>query len=163
MYKNFEEMPSHARVWVYQADRKLSSSEQQWISERLEYFCRQWNTHGTLMPTSYQLKFDQVILLAVDESNLGASGCSIDSSVRTLKEIEQHLNINLLDQGKVSYLTSDQKLQVSPLQGIKTKVAEGTIHPETPVLNPAITKKMDLESKWIISAKESWLNKYFDN
>jgi hypothetical protein len=163
MYLLFNQMPDHARVWVYQSDRKFTSEELHWISERLKAFCEQWNSHGSLMPTSFQIRYDQVIILSVDESNLGASGCSIDSSVRVLREIEQNFNLNLLDQGKVSYLTNQDSLKVVKALGIKSKVAEGILQAETIVLNPVVSKKSDLDSNWLIQAKESWLNKYFMN
>ncbi len=163
MYKNFDEMPQNSRVWVYQADRKLTEDEQAFISHRLQKFCDQWNTHGALMPTSFTIRFDQVLILAVDESQLGASGCSIDSSVRTLREIEQQLNINLLDQGKVSYFSPENQLEVSHAMGIKSKVSEGALREDAVILNPLVKHKSDLESNWLIRANESWMNKYFSN
>jgi hypothetical protein len=163
MYISFEQMSENSRIWVYQANRKLTSAEQEWISNRLKSFCEQWNTHGALMPTSFDIQFDQVILLAVDESQLGASGCSIDSSVRTLKEIEKEFQINLLDQGKVSFLSDENDLEMTTILGVKAILKEGKLKPETVVLNPLVAKKADLEKKWLIPAKESWLNKYFVN
>lgn len=156
-------MPQHARVWIYQADRKLTQEEQNIIRQRLQKFCEQWNTHGALMPTSFDIRFDQVVILSVDESQLGASGCSIDSSVRILRELEQQLGINLVDQGKVSYFSSDNLLEVSPALGIKTKVSEGSLKEDALILNPLVKLKSDLENNWLIPAKESWLNKYFPN
>jgi len=163
MYIPFEKMPEHARIWVYQADRKLNKSELTFVEDVLQKFCEIWNTHGSLMPTSFDIRFDQVIVLAVDESQLGASGCSIDSSVRILRNIEQELDINLLDQGKVAYLSDGNKLEVSQALGIKSKVTEGILQADTIVLNPVVQRKSDLEKNWLISAKESWLNKFFMN
>ncbi|ERM83496.1 hypothetical protein P872_00015 [Rhodonellum psychrophilum GCM71 = DSM 17998] len=163
MYISFDQMSENSRIWVYQANRKLTSAEQQWISDKLKVFCEQWNTHGALMPTSFAIRFDQVILMAVDESQLGASGCSIDSSVRTLKEIEKQLQINLLDQGKVSFLSAGNDFEMTSVLGVKAILKEGKIKPDTVILNPLIAKKSDLDKKWLIPAKESWLNKYFAN
>lgn len=156
-------MPPESRIWIYQADRKFTVAELELIHEDLRAFCENWNTHGTLMPTSFSIKFNQVIVLAVDESRMGASGCSIDSSVRILKGLEQKLQINLLDQGKVSFFPEDSELEVSSLPLIKNKVAQGALTSETTVLNPIVSKKADLENGWMIPAKESWLNKYFKN
>jgi hypothetical protein len=163
MYIPFRKMADHSRIWVYQADRKLNKVELTFVNDVLEKFCEQWNSHGSLMPSSFDIRFDQVIILAVDESSLGASGCSIDSSVRTLKTIEQELGINLLDQGKVGILNAERTLQVSQALGIKSKVTEGIIQADTIVLNPVVQRKSDLENNWLISAKDSWLNKFFMN
>ncbi|GAB2620891.1 hypothetical protein [Belliella aquatica] len=163
MYLEFQEIAAHARIWIYQSDRKFTQEEIFWVKDRLKAFCEQWNTHGALMPTSYEIKFDQVIILSVDESNLDASGCSIDSSVKALREIEQRMGVNLIDQGKIGFLASQDALTVNSVFGIKESVLSGLLNPETLVLNPLVKEKADLENKWLIPAKESWLNKYFQN
>lgn len=163
MYRPFNQMPSRSRIWTYTSNRKLNSRELEVISDKLFTFCEQWNTHGALMPTSFEIRFDQVIILAVDESQLGASGCSIDSSVRLLRDIETELDIDLLNQGKVTFIKSEGDLEVNPILGIKSKVTEGILQAETIVLNPVVKNKADLENNWKIKAKESWLNKFFEN
>ncbi|MCH6232732.1 hypothetical protein [Cognataquiflexum rubidum] len=163
MYKPFDQMPANARIWTYTSNRRLDKSELEILSSRLSAFCELWNTHGALMPTSFEIRFDQVIILAVDESQLGASGCSIDSSVRVLRDIENELDIDLLNQGKVSFIKSEGDLEVNPILGIKSKVTEGILQAETIVLNPVVKNKADLENNWKIKAKESWLNKFFEN
>ncbi|MCR9015152.1 hypothetical protein [Aquiflexum gelatinilyticum] len=163
MYKPFDQMPAHSRIWTYTSNRKLNASEVEILSSRLSAFCEQWNTHGALMPTSYEIMFDQIIILAVDESQLGASGCSIDSSVRVLRDIENEMDIDLLNQGKVSFIKSEGGLEVNSILGIKSKVTEGILQAETIVLNPVVQSKSDLEKNWKIKAKESWLGKFFEN
>ena len=162
MYVSFDSLAAHARIWVYQSERAFSSFEIELINAKLQQFCEGWNTHGNLMPTSFQILEDQLIILGVDESSLGASGCSIDSSVRTLRELEKQLEINLTDQGKVSLKKSEGHVSVFPALGIKSKVLSGEIERDTLVLNPMVKVKKDLENVWI-SANESWLNKYFPN
>ncbi|SIO22706.1 hypothetical protein [Algoriphagus halophilus] len=161
MYVDFNKMPENSRVWVYQAERTLNEQEASQLKRRLTAFCEGWNTHGNLMPTSFDLIENQIILLAVDESNLGASGCSIDSSVRVLRELEASLGVDLTNQGKVSY-KNNQTIKVSPALGIKQKVLAGEISVDTEVINPLIKEKSHLNQLWI-PAKSSWLNKFFPN
>ncbi len=162
MYVPFQQLPPLSRIWVYQAERKFSSKEINMIQDELRQFCDGWNTHGNLMPTSFQIMENQIIILGVDESNLGASGCSIDSSVRTLRQLEKTLDVNLTDQGKVSSKKHEGEVIVYPALGIKSKVLSGEIEADTLVINPMVKFKKDLENVWI-SANESWLNKYFPN
>ncbi|MBW3467640.1 hypothetical protein EGN73_07405 [Arthrospiribacter ruber] len=163
MYLEFDQMPAQARIWVYQSERKFTATEKAWIEDRLRQFCVNWNTHGAMMPTSFTIKFDQVIILSVDESQLGASGCSIDSSVRTLREIEQKLGVNLLDQGKVGFLEEGDSLIVNSVFKVKESVQNGILNQDTLVLNPMVREKKDLKDNWLMSAKDTWLNKYFRN
>lgn len=163
MYIPFAQMPENSRVWVYQAEREFSDKELQQIHHRLSQFCEGWNVHGNPLPTSYTIIDNQLLVLAADESGLGASGCSIDSSVRALKELESQLQLNLTDSGKVSFKPQlGGKIQVTSALGIKSKIQAGEIQADTLIINPQVNSKMDLENVWI-SAENSWLNKYFPN
>jgi hypothetical protein len=162
MYVDFNTLPAFSRVWIYQADRRLLPAETEIVSNRLQSFCQSWNTHGNGMPSSFTIQEDQLIILAVDESNLGASGCSIDSSVKVLWELESLLGINLTDHGRVSYKSLGGELKIAPALGIKSKVTAGEIVKETLVINPLIQRKEELDHVWIL-AGNSWLNKYFPN
>ncbi len=162
MYLSFDQMPDYSRVWVYQADHKFTESAETLIRERMTRFCEGWNTHGNLMPTSFEILENQILVLAVDESKLGASGCSIDSSVRTLRELENLLQINLTDQGKISLKKPSGELSVIPALGVKSRVTSGEIDLMTAVINPLIQTKADLKNLWQ-PVRNSWLNKYFPN
>lgn len=162
MYIPYESMVDTSRVWVYFANRPFTEEEKTWMTSRLVTFCNQWNTHGSLMPTSFDIQYDQFILLLVDESKMGASGCSIDSSVRVLREIEQQMNVEILDAGKVAYLQNN-KVMVTKLPDLKTAICEGKLTPNSPVFSPRVSNKSELESNWLIPAKDSWLKRYFNN
>ena len=162
MYLPFEQMPEYARVWVYQSSKALSVEDQILIRERMRSFCEGWNTHGNVMPTSFDILDGHLLLLSVDESQLGASGCSIDSSVRVLRELEETLGVNLTDQGKISLKLGSGELRVVPALGVKSRVASGEIGDEMTVINPAVRTKEDLQNLWL-PVRNSWLSKYFPN
>ena len=162
MYVEFKDISEDSRVWVYQAARQFTEQEKELISTKLSAFCEGWNTHGNRMPTSFQILDNQILVLAVDESGLGASGCSIDSSVRTLRELESEIENNITDQGKVTFKSNTGEITVASALGIKSKVTSGEIDPQTLVFNPQVKNKKDLESVWIL-AGNSWLNRYFPN
>jgi hypothetical protein len=114
------------------------------------------------MPTSFEILHEQLLVLAVDESQLGASGCSIDSSVRTLRNLEQHLGVNLVDQGKLTLRNRSGQLQVLPALGIKSRISNGEITPDLEVIHPQVQTKADLADLWLPLSK-SWLSVYFPN
>lgn len=162
MYIPFDQLPAHSRVWIYQAERALTEKEIEIVNQRLTRFCEGWNTHGNGMPTSFEIIDKQILVLAVDESGLGASGCSIDSSVKVLRELESLIGVNLTDQGKVSVRTSSGDLKIFPALGLKSKVQTGELTQEQEVINPLIRTKADLQQLWQ-PVRNSWLNKYFPN
>lgn len=162
MYIPFDQLPGHARVWVYQSNKTLNEKQLEVIQQKLTKFCEGWNTHGNSMPASFQILDSQIVILAVDESNLGTSGCSIDSSVRTLRELESLLGINLTDQGKVTVKNSGGQVNVLPALGLKSKIQTGELTLEQEVVNHLIRTKADLHQLWQ-PVRNSWLNKYFPN
>jgi len=162
MYIEFKDMPEKSRVWVYQAGRQFSPEETSVISSKLSAFCEGWNVHGNPLPTSFEILDNQIIIMAVDETGLGASGCSIDSSVRTLRQLEEQLGNDLTNQGKVTFRSNSGEIHVTSALGIKSKVISGEIDSDTFVINPQIQTKKELEKVWI-SASESWMSRYFPN
>ncbi len=103
MFIPFEKLPPHSRIWVYQSDRPFSVDEEKVISGSLITFCSQWEAHGSPLQTSFKIEYHQFVILAVDESSAGASGCSIDGSVRVLKELGNHLSIDFFDRSLVAF------------------------------------------------------------
>jgi hypothetical protein len=129
-------------------------------------FGRSWlifvNSHGKAMHASFEILHHQLLVLAVDQSELGASGCSIDSSVRTLRELEMRLNTNLVDQGKITLRDKEGKVKVVSALGIKSKIYAGEITAELEVVRASLHTKADLQQLWQ-PVLNSWMTKYFPN
>ena len=64
----FKTLPNEARVWIYQANRELTESEIKEISIKAEVFIAGWTRHGENLKASYEIKYNQFLILAVDES-----------------------------------------------------------------------------------------------
>ena len=83
--KSFDDQ---SKVWIYQSSRLFSLQEALQIEDLLKEFVAGWKSHGTPVKGSAYLFFGQFIILMADERATGVSGCSTDSSVRLIKEIE---------------------------------------------------------------------------
>jgi hypothetical protein len=79
---------------IYQSNRKFSDAEFE-IETDLQAFLENWAAHGTSLVSSYQLKYNRFIILAVDQDVQTATGCSIDSSVEFIQP-EKKYNVDLL-------------------------------------------------------------------
>src|SRR5689334_8638333 len=104
MYVPFDSLEDSARVWIYQAGRRMTETEKNTISETLSAFTHQWVAHGNPLKTSYKIFHDQFIVLAADENFEQASGCSIDGAVRTVQQIDKEFKLNLFDRTQVAFL-----------------------------------------------------------
>src|SRR6185436_19570235 len=145
-----------SRVWVYQASRIFSLNEALEIEELLKEFTRQWKSHGTPVKGEAHLFFGQFIVLIADETATGVSGCSTDSSVRLIKDIEQRFKVNMFDRTTLAFIVKE-KAELLPLSHLQHAFDNGFIKNDTLYFNNLVQTKEELESKWIVPVKESWL------
>ena len=160
MFIPFNKMPEEARVWVYQADRKLLPEEIVWLEKVARIFCEQWAAHGNDLVSSFKISFEQFLVLAVDEKTSLPSGCSIDSSVRLINEAQAKLSVNFFDRMKVAFIEED-RVFLEQFQDVKSKIKSGEISRGTTTFNNLVTTIRELEESWQLPAGESWLKKYF--
>ena len=96
-------------------------------------------------------------MLLADETATGVSGCSTDSSVRFIKDIEQRYSVSMFDRTTLAFVIKD-KIQLLPLSQLQYAVENGFINSDTLYFNNLVQTKEELASKWIIPVKDSWLN-----
>ena len=145
-----------SRVWIYQSSRIFGLSEALQIESILEDFVENWNSHGTPVKGYANLFFGQFIVLIADETATGVSGCSTDSSVRMIKEIEKLFNTNMFDRMSLAFVR-DGKVQMLPLQQLNYAITNGFITGETIYLNNLVQTKKELLENWMVRVKNSWL------
>lgn len=149
-----------SRVWIYQSSRLFSLSEALQIEELLENFVTGWNSHGTPVKGFATLFFGQFIILMADETATGVSGCSTDSSVRLIKEIENIFHVSLFDRQTLAFV-KNEKVQVIPMNQLNYAIENGFIDGNTLYFNNTVLDKKGLEQNWLIGAKDSWLGKRY--
>jgi hypothetical protein len=159
MYIPFEKMQDRARVWIYQSPRKLNHDEVRIISEALTTFTERWVVHGSPMQASFDIRFDQFIILAADEAANPASGCSIDDSVRTIKKLGSDLNIDFFDRTLVAFKDKREVFTI-PAPELKTKLLSGAWNAGTEVFNNLVNVKKDLDNSWLAPADTTWLKRF---
>ena len=153
-----EDFHASSRVWIYQSSRMFSLSEVLNVEHILNTFTAQWQAHGTPVKGFATVFFGQFIVLMADETETGVSGCSTDSSVRIIKEIEQQFNVSLFDRQTLAFVIKD-KIQLLPLQQLSYAVENGFVTADTLYFNNTVLTKHDLETNWLIPVQNSWLAK----
>ena len=156
MYLPIEQMPDHSRVWVYQANRPFSASEIQAIENYLTPALTQWAAHGAGLNASFEIRFQQVIVIAVDETINAASGCSIDASTRWFKEMGAALGIDFFDRSTA--IVEGDEVTLLPLTALKNNPL---LTPSKDVI-PLQTESLGAyRSGWLQRADSTWLKRYF--
>jgi hypothetical protein len=152
-----------SRVWIYQSSRLFGLNEALQIGEMLSQFTQVWVSHGVRVKGEAHLFFGQFIVLMADETATGVSGCSTDSSVRLIKEIEKVFEVNMFDRTSLAFVMKDKsdsyRIQLLPISQLQYAIDNGFISEHTLYFNNLVLSKQELENNWIIPIKDSWLSK----
>jgi hypothetical protein len=100
---NWQDFPDDARVWIYPSPERLTHQQQQDILQAASQFLQSWKAHGAPLKATAAIFYDHFLVFFVDEAQAGASGCSIDSSVRFVKELEVGMGLSLLERARIYY------------------------------------------------------------
>ena len=160
MYIAFEKLPNNSRIWIYQSNRNIESTEIKGISKALENFMSNWDSHGTPLSGSYKIFYNRFIVMAVDDQSNVPSGCSIDKSVEILKRIEKHYGISLFNRTQIAFWNND-KIETVSLIEINNAINNEKPNSKTVIFNNTINTILELENNWQILAQNSWMKKYF--
>jgi hypothetical protein len=147
-----------SRVWVYQSSRLFTMGEALQLEDLLHHFAENWKSHGTPVKGFGTLFFGQFIILMADENATGVSGCSTDSSVRLIKNIEEAFKVNMFDRQNMAFVVKD-KVQLLPLPQVKYGLENKFIDENTIYFNNLVQTKEELEHNWMVPLKDSWLGK----
>lgn len=159
MYLPIEKMPDDSRIWIYQANRKLTSSEVEVIAHTLREFCGQWAAHQMALQTSFSVDHNRFVILAVNENASTPSGCSIDSSVHVLKALEQNLQVDFFNRAEIAFLENNE-IYTYPVQELKNLFANGRLSEGSLALNTLVQTLGDWKNKGTVKVSESWLKRY---
>ncbi|MFZ1528595.1 MAG: hypothetical protein WAT19_07590 [Ferruginibacter sp.] len=145
-----------SRVWIYQASRMFMISEALEMEDMINEFIAQWKSHGAPVKGYANLFFGRFFVVMADESNVAVGGCSTDSSVHLVKAIEQRFKTDMFNRQLLAFIVKD-KIELIPLSQLGYAVENGFINEHTLYFNNTVLTKKELEDKWLVPAKESWL------
>jgi len=154
--KDYTLLPEDSKAWVYQANRKLSNVEVSQINTDSTSFIDQWAAHGNELHASVTIKYNLFVVIFVDEQQAMASGCSIDSLMRFIQELEKKYLVSFLDRMQVAYRSENNDIQLDHMDGVKSKISKGELTDETIVFNNLVDTKHAFENNWEVQLKNSW-------
>lgn len=160
MYVPFENLPPESKIWIYQSNRKFTEAEMNEIDFALQTFIENWAAHGTGLEASYQLKYNRFIILAVDQEHQMATGCSIDSSVQFIQDLEKKYDVDLLDKMNVTFKLGEHIAHKS-LIDFKKMAKDKAVSENTIVFNNLVNTIEEWNENWEVPAGDSWHSRFF--
>lgn len=155
MFTAYENLPDTTRVWVYQASAPFKTEDIPTIKEELKAFVDAWTSHNRNLKAHANLLHERFVVLMVDESSAGASGCSIDKSVYFLKQLQAKYGLNLFDRMRFSF-KKDGEVHTVDKDTFAALYQKAEINDETPVFDTLVKSKEELDRQLVKPLGESW-------
>jgi hypothetical protein len=159
MLVDFNTLPETSRVWIYQANRSFTENEIEEIKSKLDVFIENWTAHGSDLQSGYEVKYKRFIVIALNQSLNVATGCSIDSSVHFIQQLEKEYNIDLMDKMNVSYKQGEY-VAYKTLIDFKKMAKQRAVSKNTIVFNNLVANKAEYLENWEVPASESWHSRF---
>ncbi len=152
-------LPDSTRVWIYQSSRPFTDAELPQVKEIVNGFAQQWVSHNRQLRAHGDVLYGQFLVLMVDESTAGASGCSIDSSVHFMQKLGQDYGVDLFD--RMTFAWKDgESVKTASSQEFADLYKNNTITDDTLVFDNLVKTKGELEEKWLKPLNESWHKRF---
>ena len=107
MLVEFDILPKESRLWIYASEHRLTDIQQDYILNTLNDHIRGWEAHKISLTAGIKIIANHFIIVALDESENKASGCSIDTLQNKIQHIENKLSISLLNRLNIFCLLDD--------------------------------------------------------
>ena len=153
---NLQDYSPDSRVWVYQSNRTLGTDECSRVSQALESFCRQWTAHNLRLKAVAEIVEGRYIVLMVDETGAGASGCSIDKSVHFLEDLGHAIGADFFERMQFGWLDENGVLHTADRRGLNEARTCHLIGDDTLMVNTLVQNKRELQENWLLPFSKSW-------
>jgi hypothetical protein len=139
MFRPLSSLPDHSRIWLYQSSRLLQADEVIQADSALRHFAESWQAHGAPVAAWAGVVHNLFLLFAADEqSGAAVSGCSIDGSVRVVRELGAHFGLDFFGR-LVLAVEGGQGLELLHRDQLAEGLASGIIQPESPAFDLTVS------------------------
>jgi hypothetical protein len=158
----FNELPDIARLWIFNTDRDPSPEQIMMIHAGMERFLQQWTAHSADVTAGYELRYDRFILVGVDEAVTAPSGCSIDTLVNFLKELQKLVGLQIVDAPDVCF-RDELGVKCVTRARFDELAQKSEVTAATTVFDNTLSRLGDLRSgNWERQARDAWHARAFE-
>jgi hypothetical protein len=148
------------RLWIYQSSAPLSHEQVTSIEEEGKKFCASWTSHEKQMKADVKVLYQSILLIALDESFAGASGCGIDKSVGFVRNMSQFTGFDFFDRLRMVFPAQDLKsAQIIPSAELEHAIAEGRINLNSLAVNALAQSLGEFREHGLLPLRETWWGK----
>ena len=151
-------MNPESRMWFYGLKTPMNTAQAAELKGIMDDFVGGWKAHGAQLAAAYRIIANQFLIIAVDESQQQATGCSIDKSVHLLQEFGENHDLDFFNRMLVHVMENGTFTSYSTAE-LKAGIAEGKIGPNTQIMNTTAATLKE-SGMGILDLADSWAAKY---
>lgn len=155
----FYPLSDEARVWVYKSARPFTPEQAETAQRRCRAFAADWMAHGASLAAAAEVIGDRFVVLAVDERQALASGCSIDSSLRFIQQLEAELGLSLTDRMVVVH-EQEGAMRSCRANEVEDLLKQGLLTPDTVVFDDLVATVGDLKARFRVPLRQTWMARW---
>jgi hypothetical protein len=152
---SFDALPDNARLWCFGASRAPDASETVRLLDSMRGFVSEWTAHRRDLQAGFAWVHGRFLLIGVDESRAGASGCSIDALTGHLKNLGSELNLDLRDSMPVWFRDGAGGIRAVSRAEFTGLGHAGEVTASTPVFDLTLDRLGDVRSGLLETAAGS--------
>ncbi|MBI3132163.1 MAG: hypothetical protein HYZ13_12645 [Acidobacteria bacterium] len=133
----FLPLPDESRLWVRALDRALDAEGRQRLEAGLTEVLGNWRHKGHVYEGAWEIFEDRLLVVVEPNMATNPSGCAIDGMLRKVDRLTQEAGAALMDEDQVIFRVGGQ-LRSMPKAEVGERLADGTLGPDTPVLDLAL-------------------------
>jgi hypothetical protein len=162
MWIEFDQLPEDARIWIFSIPGDVDLSLREMLNTELKSFIQEWTSHDRSLKASAAIIDNRFIIVGLDQSQYGASGCSIDKLLRLIQNLEIKTGLHLLLKNKIAIQNQDV-VQWKTIQEIKHSIESGILDDTSVYFDTMIDTMYLYKHEWIKPIKKGWLGKKLNN
>ncbi|HRG31724.1 MAG: hypothetical protein JNK69_12865 [Saprospiraceae bacterium] len=151
--------PDNAKIWIYPSDNRFEDDLLEDIQLRIQTFTAQWVSHQKSLRATGGILHNYFVVLVVDESEVSASGCSIDESVSFIKNLETIYHTDFFNRLNFYYIDQEEIKLVAAMQ-MSEWYQNGKINDSTLFFNTLVQDKRQFIENWLVPLKDSWQKRF---
>ena len=152
MLVDFNTTDDQSRIWIYAAEQKLTNEQENHILKSISDHLQNWEAHKVPLAAGVTILENHFIIIALDETKNGASGCSIDTLQNKIQNLEKDLSVSLINRLNV-FCKIGEEIQCIPSFKLKS-----VVNSETLFYDLTIQKKTDLQT-FLKPISEGWCSR----
>lgn len=146
-----------SKIWIYPASRRLTDEESVFVKNQLLQFCKNWTAHNQSLRATAEIFENRLLILTVDESQAGASGCSIDKSVHFLEQLGESVGADFFDRMTFGWLDEPSgAVKFGNSAQLSEAIRSGEITANSLMINTLAATRAEVSEKFWLPFSESW-------